>query len=219
MHTSSSLSGILLAAGLGSRLGGGKLLLPYKGKPILAHSLAAVLSAGGPARLVLVLGNDATPITEALSACFPQFPPPGTEIVINPHPEWGMSESLRLGLSALMAGPGAAGPRSVAVFLGDQPLIRPETLRLLYAAHKRALGKNPRHPATAPEYRGRRGNPVILSRELFPNILRLEGDAGARHILSDLGPRLLLLPVDDPGVVHDVDTPEAYAELQTKKHV
>ncbi len=217
MHTSSSLSGILLAAGLGSRLGGGKLLLPYKGKPLLAHSLAAVLSAGGLVRLILVLGNDAAPVTEALSACFPQFPPAGTEIVINPRPEWGLSESLRLGLSALMAGPGTTGPRSVAVFLGDQPLIRPETLRLLYAAHKRALGKNPKHPATAPEYRGRRGNPVILSRILLPSLLRLEGDAGARRLLNDLGPNLLRLPVDDPGVVHDVDTPEAYEELQAKE--
>lgn len=217
MHTNSSLSGILLAAGLGSRLGGGKLLLPYKGKPLLAHSLAAVLSAGGLARLVLVLGNDAAPVAEALSACCPQFPPAGTEIVINPHPELGLSESLRLGLSALIGRPGTPGPQSVAVFLGDQPLLRPETLRLLYAAHKRALGKNPKHPATAPEYRGRRGNPVILSRILLPGLLRLEGDAGARHILNDLGPRLLLLPVDDPGVVHDVDTPEAYEELRSQQ--
>ena len=217
MHANASISGILLAAGLGSRLGGGKLLLQYKGKPLLAHSLAAVLSAGGLARLILVLGNDAAPLTKALNACFPKFPPPGTEIVINSRPEWGMSESLRLGLSALVGGPETTGPRSVAVFLGDQPLIRPDTLRLLYAAHKRALAKNPRHPATAPEYRGRRGNPVILSRALLPSLLRLEGDAGARHILTDLGPRLLLLPVDDPGVVHDEDTPEAYEELRIKQ--
>ena len=69
MHANASISGILLAAGLGSRLGGGKLLLQYKGKPLLAHSLAAVLSAGGLARLILVLGNDAAPLTKALNAC------------------------------------------------------------------------------------------------------------------------------------------------------
>ncbi len=211
---SSAPAGILLAAGLGSRLGGGKMLLPFRSAPLPAHVLKAVLAAGNLSRLVLVLGRDAEALTRALKQSLPGYPPARLETVVNPHPEEGMSSSLRLGLETLLRGPQGKSIQSVAVFLGDQPLIRPETLRALYAAHSGALAGNPEHPATAPEYQGRRGNPVILSRVLFPRIVRLSGDVGAREILAGIGPDLLRLPVNDPGVIHDVDTPEDYETLQ-----
>ncbi len=214
LHADSSLGGIVLAAGLGSRLGGGKLLLPHAGKPILAHSLEAVLAAGSQARIALVLGHDADALRRALESALPGFPPEGLDVVVNPYPERGMGESLRFGLSFLLESRGADALQAVAVILGDQPLLRPETLRGLYAAHAAAVREKIGHPATVPEYRGRRGNPAILSRVLFPDVLRLSGDVGAREILAGLGPRLLRVPVDDPGVIFDVDTPAAYDALR-----
>ena len=64
-----------------------------------------------------------------------------------------------------------------------------------------------------PVHAGRRGNPVILARSLFPDILALRGDIGARAILTDLGDRLLTVPVDDSGVLRDIDTPADYDDL------
>jgi molybdenum cofactor cytidylyltransferase len=60
-------------------------------------------------------------------------------------------------------------------------------------------------PAAAPTYQGRRGNPVLLGRELFPDLLALTGDAGARTVLQRLGERLVLVEAPDDGVLFDVD--------------
>ena len=124
-----------------------------------------------------------------------------------------MSASLRCGLEGLDAGEDAEKVRGVMFLLADQPLVTTRTLDTLLQAHTDAWEENPEHPATAPVYQGRRGNPVIISRNLFPAVMALRGDIGARHILESLGHGLLRVPVDDPGILHDVDTPEAYEAL------
>lgn len=197
-------------------MGGGKMLLPWRGRPFLAHCLETVAAAGVLRRLAVVLGRDADRTGAAAESCRRSLEAAGVSMktAINPHPEDGMSSSLRLGLAGLVRG--ADAPDALMILLGDQPLIRPETLRRLHAAFRRAREAGEGHPdaaAAAPTHAGRRGNPVILDRSLFPALARVEGDRGARDILAALGPRLLLVPVDDPGVTHDVDTPEAHAEL------
>ena len=67
--------------------------------------------------------------------------------------------------------------------------------------------------AVVPVHEGRRGNPVLISRTLFPALHRLTGDEGARRILADGARRVLACPVDDPGVLVDVDTREALNAL------
>jgi molybdenum cofactor cytidylyltransferase len=59
--------------------------------------------------------------------------------------------------------------------------------------------------AAAPTFGGRRGNPVLLARELFPGLLALQGDEGARRILQGIGDRLALVEAPDDGVLFDVD--------------
>lgn len=196
---------LVLAAGRGSRLGGGKLLLPWQGRPIILHVLETLGRIPLFTSITVVLGYKANAMQRAIAA-LPKGPAP-LYPVENPHWHEGQSASLRAGLEAVAAG--QPGPDCVLVALGDQPLVQSATIEALLAAHacRRPL-------ATAPQYRGQRGNPVIFSRSLFPRMLEIRGDKGARDLLAALGEGLLPLPVDDPGVVFDVDTQEAYQTLQ-----
>lgn len=109
----------------------------------------------------------------------------------------GMSASLRAGIDAVPAG--CAG---VLVCLGDMPFVRPETLDRLAQFHSRQA-------AIFPTWQGRRGNPVLLARSLFADIMLLTGDQGARAILAAIPDQVAELPVDDPGILRDVDRPDA----------
>ncbi|MCD8351773.1 MAG: putative selenium-dependent hydroxylase accessory protein YqeC [Planctomycetaceae bacterium] len=205
------LHALVLAAGGGTRLGGGKLLLPWRGRPLLAHALEALLASGVVNSPTLVLGHDAAAVAEAVRREFPDNN--GITTLVNSDWAEGQSTSLRAGVRSIREShPDAA---AVMVALGDQPMVLPATLRRLALAHCRAVRADPTHPATAPRYRGRRGNPVILSPRLFDAVESVSGDKGARGILAELGDRVLLVDVDDPGVVGDIDTPEAYEALRS----
>ena len=206
------IAAILLAAGGGSRLGGGKLLLPWRGEPLIAHIPRVLRQAEGLASLTVVLGHGADAVREALLPHVARLPVP-VELTLNPAWREGLSTSLILGLTRALAMPGGGAARAALFLLGDQPLVTPATVNALIRAHHAALAADPDHPATVPVYRGERGNPVILSRRLFPSLMALSGDTGARRILRGLGPEVLRVEVEDPGVVHDVDTPEAYKAL------
>ncbi len=109
----------------------------------------------------------------------------------------GMAASLRTGIGAL--------PRDCAgalICLGDMPFVRPATL-------DRLAGFFSGQAAILPTYEGRRGNPVLLARPLFADILMLTGDQGARALLGAIPDRVAELPVDDPGILRDVDRPDA----------
>ena len=206
------IAAILLAAGGGSRLGGGKLLLPWRGLPLIAHLLRTLGQTHGLDSLTIVLGHRADAVREALTDSLAGFPVP-VEFTRNRNWRKGLGASLAVGLKHALAAPGGGAVNSALFLLGDQPLVTADTLNALIRAHAEALARTPGHPATVPVYRGQRGNPVILSQRLFPRLMTLSGDAGARHILRELDAELLRVAVDDPGVAHDVDTPEAYAAL------
>ncbi len=210
-----ALALVLLAAGGGRRLGGGKLLLPWQGKPILRHVLDQTLALAAEvtvSSITLVLGHEAEKVREAL---FNEdaFRYPRLRCLVNERWAEGQSGSLRLGVEAVQAASGAGAVCGAMILLGDQVLIRRDTLRLLSGRHFAAVRRRPDHPATAPYHSGRRGNPVVLSPCLFPMIAELRGDLGARDILAGLGERLLRVEVDDPGVCLDLDTPEDYRGL------
>ena len=182
------LEAIVLAAGSGSRFGGGKLLAAWDAGVLLEGALAAAFAA--PVRSVtVVIGADA----EAVAAAALAFDPRALIVHAADHAE-GMGASLRAGIASLP--PDADG---VFVFLGDMPRVPTEVLgRMAEALVAGAL-------AAAPEFAGRRGNPVLLDRTLFPQLLALTGDAGARGVLQDLGDRLVLVESPDDGVLFDVD--------------
>ncbi len=182
---------VVLAAGSGSRFGGGKLLTPWGGGVLLDGALATAFAA--PVRgVTLVTGAD----SEAVAAAARAFDPRVRVVHAAEHAE-GMGASLRTGIAALPADATAA-----LVLLGDMPRVPHAVLGFLVAAVRGGA------PAAAPTYGGRRGNPVCLGAELFPQLKALTGDAGARRVLDALGERLALIEAPDDGVLFDVDRPE-----------
>jgi molybdenum cofactor cytidylyltransferase len=191
----SDVAALLLAAGQGTRMGGGKMTAQLGGKALVRHAAEAV-EAAGLTTFITVVGHEAGRVTEALTGI-------ETIIVTNPHFADGMSTSLQAGLAAV---PQSAS--AVLVALGDMPNVTAQIINRLLAA----FGEYPEARAVVPTMAGRRGNPVLLSRAMFDDIRKLTGDAGARKLLDGAGD-VIEVPMDDAAVLLDVDTPEALAGL------
>jgi molybdenum cofactor cytidylyltransferase len=120
-------------------------------------------------------------------------------VIVHHAPDYadGMAASLKIGIAA--APPDVDG---ALVCLGDMPFIEPAT----YAA----LAEQPMRDRLAliPTFEGRRGNPVRLSRALFPDLLRLTGDQGARKVLAAIPDYVGEIIVGDPGILRDIDRPD-----------
>lgn len=186
---------IVLAAGAGSRFGGGKLLAPLDGRPILGHVLEAIRAAG-VSDTVVVLGHDA----EAIESAIPWV---AERRVVNPHPDSGLSSSLRVGFAALETG----DLLGAFVVLGDQPLVDPAVFDALRRAEVRAGVA-----FVVPRYVGGGGpNPVLVLREGWPHVAHADGDRGLGPILA-AHPELVA-EVELGGSNPDVDTPADLAEL------
>ncbi|MDY0062111.1 MAG: nucleotidyltransferase family protein [Myxococcota bacterium] len=177
------ICGVLLAAGASRRMGRDKLALPWRGTTVLAATLARWQAA----RLDLLLLVRRPGAPDA---------PPGVQVVLNPDADEGMGSSLRRAVRALPVGTDA-----VVVGLADMPEVTTATLDLLVDAWR------PCGPAgiVAPSHDGRRGHPVVFGAAHLPALALLGGDQGARALLAT-GP-VTLLPVADPGVLRDLDTP------------
>lgn len=196
MATGEGFEAVVLAAGSGARFGGGKLTAPYAGGVLLDGALAAAFAA--PARTITVVtGAEAARIEAAARALAERLGQAGRLRIVHAqgHAE-GMGASLRTAVASLPSE--AAG---VFVFLGDMPRVPAEVPPRLAEAVLAGA------PAAAPQFQGRRGNPVLLGATLFPDVLALTGDAGARAILQGLGERLALVEAPDDGVLFDVDRP------------
>ncbi len=186
------VAGIVLAAGEGRRMGKLKQSLPVRGKSMLETVVDKAL-ASSLHRVVVVLGYHADRLAPLLSNR------PVT-VVINRDYREGQASSLKAGLRELTPESDAA-----LFLLGDQPLVSSETLDGILVAYQRMNA-----PIIAPIYGGKRGNPVLLGRELFPLVEDLKGDTGARGILAGHRDMLFSLPVADPKILFDVDTEEDY---------
>ncbi len=197
------VAGIVLAAGSGSRFGGGKVRAPLEGRPLLAHVLAAARAAGIE-RLVLVLGRDAVEVRAALAADDRALD--GVLLAVNPSPERGLATSLRLGLAAATAAP---APDGVVILLGDQPRVRAEVIvALRSAAYTAPAGSL----AVVAAYAGDGApNPVLLLPAGWALAADLEGDRGLGPLLAAHPARVVRVPV--AGANPDVDTPADLAAL------
>jgi len=190
------ISGVVLAAGSSKRMGAPKLLKRLAGMPIIDHVVDAFCSS----RLdeVLVVTNE--PVGEALAAEVR----PGVRVLLNRNPEAGMSTSLRLGL-------GAVRGRAAVIGLGDQPLLLPSTIDRIISEYTRSGAM-----VVLPVYDGARGNPVLFDREMFPQIMAVEGDRGAKSVVSENRDQVREVEVDDEGILLDVDSPLDLARAERK---
>lgn len=185
---------VILAAGRASRMGSAghhKLLAEFDGVPLVRRTTEVALAAS-PGPVTVVTGHRAGEIREALSGLDLAF-------VHNDDFASGMASSLIAGLGGI--GPEADG---MLVLLADMPGVATEDVRRLIAAFEEQGGQAVVRAVNG----GKRGNPVILPRALFPAILRLEGDVGARHVVETGG--LPVIDIDIGPAAHlDLDTPGA----------
>jgi molybdenum cofactor cytidylyltransferase len=190
---------VVLAAGRGTRMGGGKMTATLDGKPLVrhAHEAAAASRASG---VFTVVGHDAAGVREALAGV-------ATTLIDNPDHAKGLATSLKAGIAALPAS--AAG---AVILLGDMPRVTPEIVNRLIAA----FADRPNAKAVAPTVAGKRGNPILIGRALFDAVTALEGDIGARKLLDAAGDDVVEVPIDDAAVLVDVDTPEMLMALQSQ---
>jgi molybdenum cofactor cytidylyltransferase len=187
------ISAILLAAGESRRMGSPKALLHYQGQTFIERICTAFLTVGVD-ELIVVLGARAEEIGRALPVH------PALRSVVNSRYSQGQ-------LSSLIVGIGALSPESEAaiVNLVDHPLVSSETIKAVIDSFRAAPV-----PIVIASYNGKRGHPVLFSRHVYGEILAAPLDQGAKVVVRKDPARVREIPLDDPGILADIDTPEEY---------
>lgn len=193
--------GILLAAGRGSRFGGEKLRAPLP-EPTLGVPPGTALGVAAARSLVAALPDSVAVVRPGDTALSGLLAQAGLRILECPRADEGMGASLACGVRA------TKGADGWVVALGDMPWIAPATIAAIVAALRAGAG------LVAPVYRGVRGHPVGFAHRYHPDLAALSGDEGARAVLKRNAAALMLIDVDDPGVVRDVDVPQALAPVR-----
>jgi molybdenum cofactor cytidylyltransferase len=180
-----------LAAGESRRMGFPKALLRYREETFLDR--LAGLFAARCSPVIVVLGAEAERIRAGGH--------PAATFVVNPNWARGQTTSMQCGLRAVP--PEADG---VLFTLVDHPAIAPATIDALLDGPRAALLRVPR-------YHGRRGHPIWFSRDIVPEFLALPETGAARDVVRSHSAQTEFLDVDDPGILADIDDPEAYRGL------
>jgi molybdenum cofactor cytidylyltransferase len=183
-------------------MGRAKLLLPFRGAPLVAAVVAA-LRGGGVDGIVLVTA----PGDEDLRTWARQA---GVATAVNPEPARGMLSSIQEGVNAL-GGADALARRGAILLVSpaDLPRLRAESVAGLLR-RMAAAGA----PLAVPVHHGRRGHPLALAPALIPEVFTLDPAVGLKQLRDRHAAELLEVPVDDSGVVMDVDTPADYERLE-----
>ncbi len=185
------VAAIILAAGASSRFGRPKVVVDWKGQPLIANIVDIALRS--PARpIVVVVGAHERQVRAALGSR-------PVQIIANANWQAGMSTSLQAGLAAL---PEVSGALFV---LGDQPNITVQVLAALIARFRETGA-----PIIEPRWGDRPGNPALFARELFPELMQLSGDRGGRPLVNKYAKRVIAVQVDRLSILEDIDTQEDY---------
>lgn len=193
------IAAIVLAAGRASRMGSNKLVAELDGEPIVRHTVRAVLgSRANP--VIVVTGHEADEVRAALAGL-------DVKLVHNPAYAEGMSTSLRAGVAA------AGSVDAAMICLGDMPRLAAEHLDAVIDAFRAGDPDD----IVVPTCDRKRGNPVLWPRRYFAEIAELSGDVGARALIDRFAAHVRLVAIDDPGILIDVDTPAALAELRSSE--
>lgn len=186
------ISALVLAAGGSTRMGRPKLAIPVRGEPMVRRVAKAAL--GSRCReVIVVLGTHADIYRPLLNSL-------DVRIVLNPDPSEGMGSSIRTGVQA--TSPKAVG---VVILLADQPLVTSDAIDAVIAA---ALAGH--RPVAASAYAGTLGPPIYFGRALFPELLALSGDRGARSVIEAHASERVEVPLTGDGGA-DIDTADDIA--------
>jgi molybdenum cofactor cytidylyltransferase len=194
----SRIAAAILAAGSSSRLGTPKQLLDLDGQPVLTHTLAAVRRSSTDPVLV-VLGHERARIAQSVDL---------SQIMVVENPDYasGQSTSMQVAVRSL-----PEDVEAVVFVLGDQPLVDPSVIDALVGS-RQTNGA----PIIQPRYAEGRGNPVLIGREMFEELLEITGDTGARPLLERNRDRLVLVDVSNKRRPDDIDTMDDYVALKAQ---
>ena len=191
------IAAVVLAAGQSRRMGArNKLLASIDGVPMVARAVDAAL-AGVNGGVIVVTGHEHRQVAQALAGR-------DVQLVHNPRYAEGLSTSLARGLAVLGDDIDAA-----IICLGDMPRVTPAHIEKLIAAFDAQAGR----AVCVPLWAGQRGHPVVWARRFFAEMAEIKGDVGARHLLGEYADLLCEVPVEDDGVLLDVDSPAALRAL------
>ena len=182
---------VILAAGRSTRMGQPKALLPINGHTFLENILGAIAKTSIE-DVFVVVGHHRKEIEERVKM---------PSVVFNKDYEQGMITSFQAGIRALSWDVSAA-----FLFLVDHPLVDPKTLEAMIEQ----LAPN---RIILPTFEGRRGHPVLFSSEVLEEILVLPPSEGANIVVRKDPARIVEVPVNTPGILVDIDTPEDLEKL------
>jgi molybdenum cofactor cytidylyltransferase len=192
-----NVAALVLAAGRSTRMGGpNKLLAKINGKP-LVRIVAEQALASKASSVVVVTGHQQSEVEQALHGLNVGF-------THNPAFADGLATSVKAGIAAVPKDADGA-----LVCLGDMPLIDAQLIDRLIEAFSPDKGSL----IVLPVAGGRRGNPVLWSRRFFGELMTLDGDIGARHLIAQHGEAVAEVEVEGKSAFLDIDTPEALADL------
>jgi molybdenum cofactor cytidylyltransferase len=187
------IAAIVLAAGRSTRMGGpNKLLAELEGKK-LVRIVAEQALASNASEVIVVTGHQAELVEQALAGLDVRF-------VRNPDFAGGLASSVKAGIAAVSKRADGA-----VVCLGDMPMVSSAMLDDLIEAFAPDRG----NLIVVPVAEGRRGNPVLWSRRFFQELMTLDGDIGARHLIAKHAEAVAEVPVEGDGAFLDIDTPQA----------
>jgi molybdenum cofactor cytidylyltransferase len=194
------IAAVVLAAGRSTRMGGpNKLLAEVARRPLVRIAAEqALASRARPA--IVVVGHQREEVEKALAGL-------PVRIVYNPDFAQGLGSSLKAGIAAVPAEADGA-----IVCLGDMPQVDARLIDRLIAAFDPDRGAL----VVVPTFEDKRGNPVLWSRRFFADLMGIEGDVGARHLIGRYGEAVVEVPMDGKAALVDIDTPEALRGLKAE---
>jgi molybdenum cofactor cytidylyltransferase len=188
-----NIAAIILAAGRSTRMGGpNKMLAELQGKKLVRIAAEQAI-ASKASEVIVVTGHQAELVEQALRGLKVKF-------ARNPDFAGGLASSVKAGVAAV-----ASNADGAVICLGDMPLIDAHLIDRLIEAFAPDRG----NLIVVPVADGRRGNPVLWSRRFFNELMTLEGDIGARHLIAKHGEAVAEVAVAGDGAFLDIDTPQA----------
>jgi len=190
---------IILAAGAATRMGRPKQLLSYQGRSLILHAVEVALASMSQP-IIVVLGAYVEQIK-------PELMLKAVQVVENSQWQEGMSSSIRAGISMLLKTNSKLD--AVIISLADQPLVSPQIFNQLIQSYQET-----QKVIIASKYNETTGVPALFSKALFPELMHLEGDKGAKALIQQYIDTGLILLMPEAAI--DIDTPDDYKQLLLK---